>query len=122
MAAVIPVRMEGTIQRIGRRLMLERVMRGLTQQDVADDLGVAQGTISAVETGASRGKLCNPTIGTAALIATYFGLRLELMAPYHSPLLELSKDEVADVMDLVRSAAERSIRYRLILRKLEGTE
>ena len=38
-------------RRLGRRLQEARVARGLTQQDLADSLGLARTTITAIEKG-----------------------------------------------------------------------
>ena len=43
-------------RRLGRRLQEARVARGLTQQDLADSLGLARTTITAIEKGARRAR------------------------------------------------------------------
>ena len=57
---------------IGEKLKALRVARGLSQRDVTEALGLADGHVSAIETG----KIGNPRVDVAALLANYYGADL----------------------------------------------
>lgn len=52
----------------------ERLKKGLTQEDMAQILGISRGFYCLIEIGARR-----PTFGLASKIADFFGLEMEVL-------------------------------------------
>lgn len=73
-----------------RRLALERLIRGLSQDDIARHIGAQQTLISYLETGRR-----NPYLETVIAVAEALGLHLALVADHHLPLLDLTAAQVA---------------------------
>ena len=83
-------------QAITTRLAIERMALGLTQREVADQIGGRQDLISQVESG-NR----SPYLDTIIAIAGAYGLTVALVAKHQQPWLALSAAE----LDTIRAAA-----------------
>lgn len=58
----------------GEKLRAERVKRGLTEIQVAEDLGLTQGAISKFEHGVKE-----PSKGTLVALAKYYGVSIDYL-------------------------------------------
>jgi transcriptional regulator with XRE-family HTH domain len=110
------------LRAIGRRIADLRRRSGLTQEELADLIGVARGTIAAIETGADRGGIV-----TTIAIADYFKVPSDWLlcrtVPPGGPLLGHFVDRDDELALLVwwrdLSPAERTAAVK-ILRMPDG--
>lgn len=88
---VIPRAVEAR-RALGHRLAVERMIRDLTQDRVAEHIGARQGLISVVETGRR-----DPYLGTFIAVAEAVGLQVALVAEHHLAWLDLTEAELTAI-------------------------
>lgn len=104
--------MEPTVS-IGSVIARERRLRGVTQQELAERLGVSKAAVSKWEVGQSM-----PDVALLPRIAAYFSLTLDELFGYR-PVL--SEEEVATLYAELRAEAVRDqssalVRLRAVVR------
>lgn len=91
-------------------IRLARKSAGLTQKDLAQQLGISQGAVAQMERPAS-----NPTVARLDEVLRATGRRLELTAAVHPP----SVDETLLARNLRMSPAERLAAFETAHREID---
>ncbi len=69
------------------KIKVYRAMYDITQEALANDIGVTRKTINAIETGKY-----DPSLPLAFKIALYFGVRIEDVFVYEGPAITVKKE------------------------------
>ncbi len=69
------------------KIKVYRAMHDITQEALANDIGVTRKTINAIETGKY-----DPSLPLAFKIALYFGVKIEDIFVYEGPIATIVKE------------------------------
>lgn len=102
---------------IGNKIKELREKKGLTQKELAEEIGVAQSTIAMIESGKNKG-----SIETLAKIANYFNVSIDYLTTTEEKL-SLAIDSLENIHKLAKEGVkQKGNKIETLAAHFEGEE
>lgn len=102
---------------IGNKIKELREKKGLTQKELAEEIGVAQSTIAMIESGKNKG-----SIKTLAKIANYFNVSIDYLTTTEEKL-SLAIDSLENIHKLAKEGVkQKGNKIETLAAHFEGEE